>query len=296
MVEKSILSARIGARGSDSRSASEHVAVNGRTRGQLWRKHNQVIRCRAAVARSLPKWFVSLEAAQNPWTQVLQEIQQETGMRFHHAFPLKGSVSICLAALPVKQALAQLFGPEASFIFHYPPGVSGQLLVPGDVWVLGTVREGAAESPRQAKLDSYDRVLPAPEEPESLSKRSEAEAGLANPALYDPEVIAQLTEMAQDKDPGTRLQALSALTQTGNANETELQTAIDAALSDKDPSVRSAAFQTLASRGGPEAMGLLWQALEDPDPGVRMNMVAVERVTPGKEGEALCRGGAFRRG
>ena len=51
--------------------------------------------------------------------QVLKDIRQETGMRFHHAFPLKGSVSIFLAALPVKQALAQLFGPEASFIFHY---------------------------------------------------------------------------------------------------------------------------------------------------------------------------------
>ena len=229
--------------------------------------------------------LLSLEAAQNPWTQVLKEIQQETGMRFHHAFPLKGSVSIFLAALPVKQALAQLFGPEASFIFHYPPGVSGQLVVPRDVWVLGTVREGAAESPRQAKLDSHDRVLPGPEEPESLSKRSEAEGGLTDPALYDSEVIAQLTVMAQDKDPGTRLQALSALAQSGKANETELQTAIDAALSDKDPSVRSAAHQALASHGGPEAMGSLWQALEDPDPGVRI--MAVDSVAPGKEGEAL---------
>ena len=155
----------------------------------------------------------------------------------------------------MKQALAQLFGPEASFIFHYPPGVSGQLVVPRDVWVLGTVREGAAESPRQAKLDSHDRVLPGPEEPESLSKRSEAEGGLTDPALYDSEVIAQLTVMAQDKNPGTRLQALSALAQSGKANETELQTAIDAALSDKDPSVRSAAYQALASHGGPEAMG-----------------------------------------
>ena len=32
-------------------------------------------------------------------------------------------------------------------------------------------------------------------------------------------------------------------------------------------------------------MGSLWQALEDPDPGVRI--MAVDSVAPGKEGEAL---------
>ncbi|MGH8526040.1 MAG: HEAT repeat domain-containing protein, partial [Gammaproteobacteria bacterium] len=229
--------------------------------------------------------LLTLEAAQKPWNQVLKEIQQETGMRFHHAFPLKGSVSVALAGLPLTQALEKLFGPQASFIFHYPPGVSGQLAVPRDVWVLGTVREGAAESPRQAKLDSHDRALPVPEEPESLSQLTEAEGDLTDPAFDDPEVIAQLTVMAEDKDPGTRMQALAALAQSGKAEETEVQIAIDAALSDEDPSVRGAAFQTLASRGGPEAMGSLWQALEDPDPGVRI--LAVESVAPGKEGAAL---------
>ena len=178
--------------------------------------------------------LLSLEAAQKPWTQVLKEIQQKTGMRFRPTFLLKGSVSISVTALPVAQALKQLFGPQASFIFHYPPGVSGQLAVPREVWVLGTVREGAAESLRQAKLDSHDR-------------------GLTDPARDDPEVIAQLTVMAEDKDPGTRAQALAALAQSGRAEETEVQTAIDAALSDKDPSVRGTALQTLASRGGPEA-------------------------------------------
>lgn len=64
-----------------------------------------------------------------------------------------------------------------------------------------------------------------------------------------------------------------------------MQIALDAALSDKHPSVRGAAFQALASRGGPEAMGPLWQALDDPDLGVRI--LVVESVAPGKEGEAL---------
>ncbi|MGH8525195.1 MAG: hypothetical protein ACREXY_13600, partial [Gammaproteobacteria bacterium] len=59
--------------------------------------------------------LLSLEAARTPWTQVLKEIQQATGMRFHHAYPLKGAVSVFLAALPVTQALEQLFGPQASF-------------------------------------------------------------------------------------------------------------------------------------------------------------------------------------
>ena len=69
-----------------------------------------------------------------------------------------------------------------------------------------------------------------------------------------------------------------------NRTEAEVHNILDAALSD-DPGVRGAALQALVSRGGPEAMGSLWQALEDPDLGVRI--LAVESVAPGEEGEAL---------
>ena len=64
-----------------------------------------------------------------------------------------------------------------------------------------------------------------------------------------------------------------------------VQSSIDAALTDEDARVRGQALQALASREGAEAMPQLWQALHDPDPGVRI--LAMENVGSGEQGKAL---------
>jgi HEAT repeat protein len=87
--------------------------------------------------------------------------------------------------------------------------------------------------------------------------------------------------MAENKDPQVRLQALLALSDDDKADEDTVQSALDAALTDKDASVRGYAIQVLARRAGPDATGLLWQALRDPDPGVRMR--AVNSVVPSND-------------
>ena len=48
---------------------------------------------------------------------------------------------------------------------------------------------------------------------------------------------------------------------------------------------RGQALQALANREGAEVMPQLWQALRDPDPGVRI--LAIENVGSGEQGKAL---------
>jgi HEAT repeat protein len=64
-----------------------------------------------------------------------------------------------------------------------------------------------------------------------------------------------------------------------------VESALDAALTDKDPGVRGAAVQAIASRKGPAATEQLRQALKDSDPGVRT--MAVDSVVPKEQGLAL---------
>ena len=225
---------------------------------------------------------LSLQATQSSWKDVLDAIQARTGIRFHHAYPFQGSVSASFTGLSVGQALARLFGPEAGFIFRYPANGSGSPSTPKEVWILGQLKEGGRESARHGAHAPAHGAIPIPEEQPSTV---ESEGDASGSMLDENDVIQHYTKMAEHDDPAMRAEAVSALGQSGKSDEPEVHITLDAALSDKDPSVRGAAFQALASRGGPEAMGQLWQALEDPDPGVRI--VAVDSVAPGKEGEAL---------
>lgn len=82
---------------------------------------------------------------------------------------------------------------------------------------------------------------------------------------------AELTRSGnpRDEDPATRVQALVILSGSGITDEGTVELALAAALTDEDASVRGYAVQALASQRGLEAMEPLWQALQDPDPGVR---------------------------
>jgi len=82
-----------------------------------------------------------------------------------------------------------------------------------------------------------------------------------------------------------RIQALSALGDRGAADDDTVRSTLEAALADRDASVRGQALQALAVLGGSEAMEHLRQSLRDSDPGVRI--MAVERVEPRDEGIAL---------
>jgi HEAT repeats len=240
--------------------------------------------------------LLSIEARQSPWTEVLNAVREKTGIRLNCSFPLAGSVTVSFMALPVRQALERLFGPEASFMFRYPEGTLGPLAVPQEVWALGKVQGGGSE-PRKTG-DGEDKAAPSAEgsnaargpDPANEGADSTGDNAVAEDGdldLNDVQVVDHLVELARDEDPETRVHALSTLAGGGNADEGAVESALDAALTDKDPTVRGAAVQALASRRGVDAIEHLRQALEDPDPGVRI--MAVENVAPQGQGVALLR-------
>ena len=221
----------------------------------------------AAPSVRFEKGRLSLQATQSSWKDVLGAIEAQTGIRFHHAHPRQGSVSASFTGLSVGQALTRLFGQEAGFIFRHPPNGSGSPSTPNEVWILGPPKEGGRESAPHGVRGPSHRVIPIPEE---QPRGVESEGDASGPMLDENDVIQRYTKMAEHEDPAMHAEAVSALGQSAKRDEPEVDIILYAALSDKDPSVRGAAFQALASRGGPEAMGSLRQALEDPDAGVRI--------------------------
>jgi hypothetical protein len=222
---------------------------------------------------------LSLQAAHSSWNDVLDAIQARTGIRFHHAHPFQGSVTASFTGLFFEPALARLFGPEAGFIFRYPPNGSGSPSAPKEVWILGQLSSASAR--HGAHAPAHGAIPIAEQQPGGVDSEGDASGSM----LDENDDIQHYTKMAEHGDLAMRVEAIEALGQSGKLDEPEVLNTLDAALSDKDPSVRGAALQALANRGGTEATAMLWQALEDPDPGVRI--LAVDSVAPGEEGEAL---------
>jgi HEAT repeat protein len=91
-----------------------------------------------------------------------------------------------------------------------------------------------------------------------------------DPATSEQPDIESLIETTKSEDPMRRLQSVSTLAASGNADQETVNAALDAAFTDEDAVVRAQAVQALVTRGGPEATGYLEQALRDQDPGVRI--------------------------
>jgi HEAT repeats len=240
----------------------------------------------AAQRVSLRGGLLSIHARQAAWAQVLHEITKQSGIRFHYAIPLEGSVTASFTDLPLKQALQRLFGPEANFIFRYPQKAdqASPRGVPAEVWILGEVSGAGADASRSTAehkssasgSDATASNLPDQDDPSSVeTENSQAEQ----------QNIDTLLETTKAEDPTLRMQALSALAASDKADETIVRSVLDAALADEDAGVRGQAVQALANREGSEAIGLLRQALRDSDPSVRL--MAVDSIVPQEQGIAL---------
>lgn len=237
--------------------------------------------------------LLSIESKQMPWTTVLRAISKKTGIRFHYSIPLKGSVSVSFNALPVRQGLERLFGPEAHFILRYPIG-SGppveQGRLPLEVWVLGKVAgDIAGGTPGRKLAEGVTEIAGSPmANPDTEQEMPE---DVLEPIPTPEEIqaaqeeIDTLIDLTKHDDPAQRLQALLSLSGHDKVDAVTVRSTLEAALTDRDANVRGYAVQTLASRGGSEAIGYLWQALRDPDPAVRI--VAIQTAVPTDQGHAF---------
>jgi HEAT repeats len=218
--------------------------------------------------------LLSVEAQAAPWVQVLDEVSRKTGTHFRLFSPLPGSVTIAFKELPAEQALRRLFGPNTNYVLRFPESNAQSVSpdFPSEVWVLGRGSGKIFET-------SDDKGNLAPEATENTS-----DPGQEGEKEDRAELLAALDALKAD-DPARRMQALSFLCESGKADERTVLSALEAALADEDASVRGQAIQTLATRGDPEVMKYLWQALRDPDPSVRTMLI--DSVVPQGPGFAL---------
>jgi hypothetical protein len=114
---------------------------------------------------------------------------------------------VSFTALPVKQALERLFGPEASFMFRYSEGRPGPLAVPQEVWVLGKVQGGGPEprktgggedkaAPSAEGSNAARGHGPANEGTDSTGDNAVAEDGGLD--LNDVQMVDHLVELVHD--------------------------------------------------------------------------------------------------
>lgn len=210
---------------------------------------------------------VNISVENKPLRWVLEAIASQTGITFNVAHEIENrQISIELHDVSIEQALRSLLTGLDAFLYVGSQGSSPPSL--RTVWVHPQDR-GRTLVPLENRADVI-------EEPIQL----ESDTGNGDNATTE-----KLVEMARDDDPAVRMQGLSALADSGEADDATVRSALEAALTDRDASVRAYAVQALGSRGGEEAVGPLWEALRDPDPSVRV--MAVETVDPQGQGITL---------
>jgi hypothetical protein len=254
---------------------------------------SQAVKSQSLESQSLRLHFddslLSLHASQRPFAEVLGAIQKETGIRFHYTIPMAEVVTLSFKDVPVHEALKRLLGREAQLMFRFPEGTSAanRAGVPEEVWILGKLSGPITEAGGpvdKSAASVHESGFARTQSPEPPAPADEPQPD-ADPATSEQPDIESLIETTKSEDPIRRLQALSTLAGSGQADQGAVNAVLNAALTDEDTAVRAQAVQALVTRGGPEATGYLEQALHDQDPGVRI--MALERVDPAKHGVDL---------
>jgi hypothetical protein len=81
--------------------------------------------------------LLSVEPRERPWTEVLEEVCEKTGIRCRLYPPAEGSVSAPFSDLPLERALRRLFpiGAGVVFVYQTTSATAGSAAIPSEVWV-----------------------------------------------------------------------------------------------------------------------------------------------------------------
>ena len=209
---------------------------------------------------------MELEVRQAPLVRVIEEISKATGIRSHYSVLPEEPVTATCAGDSLQQVLECLLGSDADVMFRNPGATARDAARgwPEEFWVLGSSfangrGKGAPDTGRCSAAAGHD------------SGRSEAIGTVRrDPPLPD---AAGLLEMAAADDPQQRADALSRLVADGGVDEGDLRQVLEQALSDSDAYVRTKAVYGLARLEGQDGITHLQAALQDRDPSVRLMAV-----------------------
>ncbi len=240
---------------------------------------------------------LSVTAEETPLAQVLQEVARQTGLEARGLERLQEKVSVRFSSLSLREGLQKLLA-YVNYVILEKKSFQGDTQ---PVLVLASGRRTTPSTGERGEKPEEDPVVEEDQgrrlaalyasvqqgDSEALQKalfdRDQVVQATAYELLakQDPEkAVAVLLEATKSDQPGTRLQALQLLDQSGQAEARVALSALDSALGDEDVTVKGYAAQALVERGTPEAMVHLYRALHDPDPSFRMMVV---EVVAGKE-------------
>lgn len=206
--------------------------------------------------------MMTLNVTQASWKEVLDECRRETGIRFHDTIAPQSVVTVSCPSMTFTRALECLLGRDAGLILRYPPRGEGsqKSALPTDVWLLG--EPGTSRERSSVAVQS--------QEPQQVMSRG--------PAAAREERFIALMDMTNSEHADARMQALGSLAASNKRNDPAVQETFRAALMDEDASARAQGVYALAMGGGPEAMNVLRDALQDSDASVRL--MAVDSAGP----------------
>jgi hypothetical protein len=233
-----------------------------------------------------------VNAEKAPLAQVLKEIADRAGVEVQGVERIQAEISVNFFRFPLRTGLEKVLA-NANYLFlegSTTPGATRPALV-----VVFGKRDSAseqeivvAEGMKSQKEMEMDNVADGLQALQAAALEGNTEA--LRKALSDPNPTVQATaldllvekdgqgtvpllvEATKSKQAEVRFRALELLNNS-QADAGTVTAALGQAISGEDRASKSYALRALAERGGAEATGYLRQALQDPDPSIRMGAI-----------------------
>lgn len=209
--------------------------------------------------------ILRIEANQIPLGQALKTLESQANIRLHFSSLPQKTVSAHCAGNTMK-VLKCLLGEDTNVMFRYPDksSVNAQNNPPTDIWLLDAANEQAALQTPPAN---------GCELAENRSKPASLKQDASNGFHLSRDEMHKLLVLSQAQEPLQRKEALSRLAIEGESGNIKVISALEAALTDPESSVRAQAIAGLVHRNEAGSESVLRDALHDAAPEVRLMAV-----------------------
>ena len=214
---------------------------------------------------------INLQARHAAWPEILNAIEQNTGVRFHYTALPTNPVNLNLRGRSAYELLNKLFGSATGYASRCnKTALKTPMTWPKEVWVVGAIANTLHnQSPPQIQADKQiDTDLTEEQFQEIFQKHYEQE-------------LDNLLDKAKSAQPDERNLALIELSlKQDESKQGEIDALLKDGLNNEDPDVRGQVLYGLANRGGTGAYEILEDGLKDEALGVRVS--AVNAVNAGE--------------
>ncbi|WP_445371020.1 HEAT repeat domain-containing protein [Methylomonas sp. HW2-6] len=213
------------------------------------------------VIGKTPGSLLQLNVRQAALADIVKEIAAKTKTEIHYTVLPEAPVTATCIADKVQALLECLVGKQIGVVSQKPEGASRE-----QVWLLGSSMSGCPAATAKAAVSEQDatpEIQPTPAQQAALDRAQR-------------EHTETMLKQARSKDPSQRAEALLNLGSTGTKADPNVRQALEDAINDKSPGIRAQAVSALAAYDEDGAEQVLNRALDDKDMEVRL--AAVDRA------------------